>query len=55
VVRDIVLIKERRILSKKQANDSATPPDSLLRTKLAPNRFTITDEETLKRLTGLQD
>lgn len=39
---------------KRKAIAEATPPDNPLHAKLSPKRFTITDEETLKRLTGLR-
>jgi len=39
---------------KRKAIAAATPPDSPLYSKLNSARFTVTDEETLKRLTGLR-
>ena len=39
---------------KRKAISAATPPNNLLHAKLSPNRFTVTDEDTLKRLTGLR-
>ena len=38
---------------KRSAISAATPPESPLSSILNPNRYTITDDETLKRLTGL--
>ena len=38
---------------KRTAIAAATPPGNPLFAKLNPERFTISDEETLKRLTGL--
>ena len=39
---------------KRRAIEAATPPDNPLYSKLNSARFTVTDEETLKRLTGLK-
>jgi len=39
---------------KRKAIAAATPKDNPLNTKLSPGRFTVSDEETLKRLTGLR-
>jgi site-specific recombinase XerD len=39
---------------KRKAIAAATPPGNPLHEKLSPKRFTITDEEMLKRLTGLR-
>ena len=39
---------------KRKAIAAATPQDNPLHSKLSPVRFTVTDEETLKRLTGLR-
>jgi site-specific recombinase XerD len=38
---------------KQKAIAAATPPNSLLGARLSPERFTISDDETLKRLMGL--
>ena len=39
---------------KRKTIVAATPVDNLLHTKLSPERFTVSDDETLKRLTGLR-
>ncbi len=39
---------------KRRAIEAATPPDNPLYSKLNSARYTVTDEETLKRLTGLR-
>ena len=39
---------------KRKAIAASTPPDNPLYSKLNPTRYTISDEETLKRLTGLR-
>ena len=39
---------------KRKAIAAATPADHPLYAKLMPERYTISDEETLKRLTGLR-
>ena len=39
---------------KRKAIEAATPSDSPLGKKLNPSRFTVTDEELLKKLTGLR-
>jgi len=39
---------------KRRAIAAATPSDNPLFAKLNPDRYTVTDEETLKRLTGLK-
>lgn len=39
---------------KRKAIAASTPPDNPLYAKLNPTRYTITDEELLKRLTGLR-
>ena len=39
---------------KRKAIAAATPAGNLLHAQLAPERFTVTDEDTLKRLTGLR-
>ena len=39
---------------KRKAIEAATPQDNPLYSKLNPARYTVTDEETLKRLTGLK-
>lgn len=39
---------------KRKAIAAATPVDNPLNTKLSPERFTVSDEDTLKRLTGLK-
>jgi site-specific recombinase XerD len=39
---------------KRKAIAAATPQDSPLQVQLAPERFTISDDDTLKRLTGLR-
>ena len=39
---------------KRKAIEAATPPNSPLGKKLNPARFTVTDEEVLKKLTGLR-
>lgn len=39
---------------KRKAIEAATPSNSPLGKKLNPSRFTVTDEELLKRLTGLR-
>ncbi|GHV17176.1 hypothetical protein FACS18949_05140 [Clostridia bacterium] len=39
---------------KRKAIAAATPGDSLLGKKLSPERFTVSDEDTLKRLAGLR-
>ena len=39
---------------KRKAIEAATPSNSPLGKQLNPSRFTVTDEELLKRLTGLR-
>ena len=39
---------------KRKAIAAATPADNPLHAKLSPERFTVSDEDTLKRLTGLR-
>ena len=39
---------------KRNAIAAATPADNFLHAKLAPERFTVSDEDTLKRLMGLR-
>ena len=39
---------------KRRAIAAATPPDSSLYKKLASERFTVSDEDMLKRLMGLK-
>jgi hypothetical protein len=39
---------------KRAAIAAATPPNTPLFSKLNPERFTVNDEETLKRLVGLR-
>ena len=39
---------------KRKAIAASTPPDNPLYAKLNPTRYTITDEELLKRLAGLR-
>jgi len=39
---------------KRKAIAAATPSGDPLHAKLSPERFTITDDDTLKRLTGLR-
>lgn len=39
---------------KRKAIAAATPPSNPLHAKLSPERFTISDDDTLKRLTGLK-
>jgi len=39
---------------KRKAIAAATPADNLLHAKLSPERFTVSDDETLKLLTGLR-
>ncbi len=39
---------------KRRAIEAATPPDNPLYSKLKSARYTVTDEETLKKLTGLR-
>ena len=39
---------------KRKAIEAATPPNSPLGKSLNPARFTVTDEELLKKLTGLR-
>ena len=39
---------------KRKAIANATPPDNPLCSKLNSARFTVTDEDTLKKLTGLR-
>ncbi len=39
---------------KRKAIEAATPQDNPLYSKLNSARYTVTDEETLKRLTGLK-
>ena len=39
---------------KRKAIAAATPPGNPLHAKLSPDRFTVNDEDTLKRLTGLR-
>ncbi|MBR3739621.1 MAG: tyrosine-type recombinase/integrase [Clostridia bacterium] len=39
---------------KRKAIEAATPPSSPLGKNLNPTRFTVTDEELLKKLTGLR-
>jgi len=39
---------------KRKAIAAATPADNPLHAKLSPERFTISDDETLKRLSGLR-
>ena len=39
---------------KRKAIAAATPADNPLHAKLSPERFTISDDETLKRLYGLR-
>ncbi|MBR4909434.1 MAG: tyrosine-type recombinase/integrase [Acidaminococcaceae bacterium] len=39
---------------KRKAIEAATPPNSPLGKNLNPTRFTVTDEELLKKLTGLR-
>lgn len=39
---------------KRKAIEAATPQDNPLYSKLNSARYTVTDEETLKKLTGLK-
>lgn len=41
-------------LHKRKAIEAATPQDNPLYSKLNSARYTVTDEETLKKLTGLK-
>lgn len=39
---------------KRKAIEASTPPDNPLHSKLNPARYTVTDDELLKKLTGLR-